>query len=157
MSEESALVLWFNERRGKTLKLNDRGMDIVISALERQIKLNEIGFTEEVIKNYKIFEDECIAKGFTFKSILDARDKQIPKKVKYEDVGYDNNLNVNCFSCICPNCDLHIIDFNDTDISDKCDSDDIEKMFHLSMVHHAYIGLNGYCNRCGQKLDWREK
>ena len=117
MSEESALVLWFNERRGKTLKLNDRGMDIVISALKRQI----------------------------------------PKKVKYEDVGYDNYLNVNCFSCICPNCELHIIDFNDTDVLDEYSGDDIEKMFHSSMVHHAYIGLNNYCNRCGQKLDWREK
>lgn len=30
-------------------------------------------------------------------------------------------------------------------------------MFHSSMVHHAYIGMNNYCNRCGQKLDWREE
>ena len=37
MSEESALVSWFKERRGKTLKLNDRGINIVISALEKQI------------------------------------------------------------------------------------------------------------------------
>lgn len=33
----------------------------------------------------------------------------------------------------------------------------MEDMFHSSMVHHAYIGMNNYCNRCGQKLDWREK
>jgi len=86
-----------------------------------------------------------------------ALEKQIPKKVKYEDVGYDNNLNVNCYSCICPDCELHIIDFNDNDVSNECDSDDIEKMFHSSMVHHAYIGLNSYCNRCGQKLDWSDE
>src|SRR5574344_705979 len=54
-----------------------KAIDLGISALEKQIKLNEIGFTEEVIENYKIFEDECITRGFTFKSLLDARDKQI--------------------------------------------------------------------------------
>ena len=48
-----------------------------ISALEKQIKLNKLGFTEEVIENYKIFEDECIEKGFTFRSLLDARERQI--------------------------------------------------------------------------------
>ena len=37
----------------------------------------KLGFTEEVIENYKIFEDECITKGFTFKSLLDAIDKPI--------------------------------------------------------------------------------
>lgn len=24
-------------------------------------------------------------------------------------------------------------------------------------AYHAYIGMNNYCNRCGQKLDWREE
>lgn len=32
-----------------------------------------------------------------------------------------------------------------------------EDMFHSSMVYHAYIGMNNYCNRCGQKLGWREE
>lgn len=32
-----------------------------------------------------------------------------------------------------------------------------EDMFHSSMVYHAYIGMNNYCNRCGQKLDWGEE
>ena len=50
---------------------------MAISALEKQIKLNKLGFTEEVIENYKIFEDECISKGFTFRSLLDAREGQI--------------------------------------------------------------------------------
>ena len=88
---------------------------------------------------------------------IQALEKQIPKKVRYEDVGYEQYGNVNVYACICPSCDLEIIKFNDNDVSEKCESDDVEKMFHSSMVHHAYVGLNNYCNRCGQKLDWSEE
>lgn len=80
--------------------------------------------------------------------------KQIPKKVLYEDVGFDCHHDVNLYACICPSCGLHIIDFSDDDVDSKCNSDNPEDMFHSSMVHHAYIGMNNYCNRCGQKLDW---
>ncbi len=88
---------------------------------------------------------------------IKALEKQVPKKVRYEDVGYDQYGNVNVYACICPSCALEIIKFDDTDVSEKCESDDVEKMFHSSMVHHAYIGLNNYCNRCGQKLKWSEE
>ena len=88
------------------------------------------------------------------KMAINALEKQMQKKVKYEDVGYDQYNNVNVYACICPSCGLEIIRFNDNDISDKCESGDTEEMFHSSMVHHAYIGLNNYCNRCGQKLNW---
>jgi hypothetical protein len=87
---------------------------------------------------------------------IQALEKKIPKKVRYEDVGYEQYGNVNVYACICPSCDLEIIKFDDNDVSKKCESDDVEKMFHSSMVHHAYIGLNNYCNRCGQKLDWSD-
>ena len=80
--------------------------------------------------------------------------KQIPKKVLYEDVGFDCYHDVNLYACICPSCGLHIIDFSDDDVDSKCNSDNPEDMFHSSMVHHAYIGMNNYCNKCGQKLDW---
>lgn len=80
--------------------------------------------------------------------------KQIPKKVLYEDIGYDQHRNVNLYGCICPSCRLVVVRFDDTDVS-EIGCDDAEKMFHESMVHHAYMGLNNYCNRCGQKLKWR--
>lgn len=80
--------------------------------------------------------------------------KQIPQKVLYEDVGYDQYRNVNIYACICSSCRLHIIRFDDTDVL-EIGCDDAEKMFHENMVHHAYIGLNNYCNRCGQKLKWK--
>lgn len=116
----------------------------------------------EVIENLKyLVSDSCTDTQFDYIEEIEiatkALEKQIPKKVKYEDVGYDQYNNVNVYACICPSCDLEIIKFNDNDVSDKCESDDVEKMFHSSMVHHAYIGLNNYCNRCGQKLDWSEE
>jgi hypothetical protein len=35
--EAKALVEWFKARKGKTLKLNDNGIDCVVEALEKQI------------------------------------------------------------------------------------------------------------------------
>lgn len=121
-----------------------------------QLELNE------VIENLKyLVSDSCTDTKFDYIEEIEiatkALEKQIPKKIKYEDVGYDQYNNVNVYACICPSCDLEIIKFDDNDVSDKCESDDVEKMFHSSMVHHAYIGLNNYCNRCGQKLDWSEE
>ena len=83
--------------------------------------------------------------------------KQTTLKVKYEDVGYDSYNGVNLYACICPSCGLEIIRFDDNDISDDYPDSidgDIEAMFKSSLVHHCYEGLNEYCNRCEQKLDW---
>lgn len=94
------------------------------------------------------------AQNVAIEMAINALGKQIPKKVKFEDVGYDQYRNVNMYACMCPSCGLEIIIFDDNDVSDECDSDDVKEMFHSSMVHHAYKGMNNYCNRCGQKLDW---
>lgn len=128
--------------------------------------------TESEAKQYMLIEKECINRDCdrdcancdivqdvedlnnAYNVAINALEKQMQKKVKYEDVGYDQYNNVNVYACICPSCGLEIIRFNDNDISDKCESGDTEEMFHSSMVHHAYIGLNNYCNRCGQKLNW---
>lgn len=82
-------------------------------------------------------------------------DKATPKKIIYEDIGYDHYKNVNVYGCICPSCGLHIIEFTDDDVS--TDSDDIETMFNSSMVHHGHQGLNNFCNRCSQAFDWSER
>lgn len=107
-----------------------------------------------ILKAEIVHHPECSIFAEALGVAIQALEKQIPKKVRYEDVGYEQYGNVNVYACICPSCDLEIIKFNDNDVSEKCESDDVEKMFHSSMVHHAYIGLNNYCNRCGQKLDW---
>ena len=77
-------------------------------------------------------------------------------KVKFEDIGYDPFHDVNVYACICPYCGLHIFEFTDDDVSDERDSDELEIMFKSRMVHHRYMGLNNFCNRCGRKLDWGE-
>ena len=51
-----------------------------ISALETIKKLSDRNMTIEVLENYMQFEDECVKKGFTFKSVIEAREKQIAKK-----------------------------------------------------------------------------
>lgn len=38
--------------------------------------------TPEIMEEYMKFEDECVECGFTFKSLLEAREKQTAKKVK---------------------------------------------------------------------------
>lgn len=79
--------------------------------------------------------------------------KQIPRKVTYEDIGYNPFHDENVFACICPSCGLHIITFTDSDV-ESSKSDVPEQMFHDCLTHHNYEGLNNFCNRCGQKLDW---
>lgn len=116
--------------------------------------------TKEVIKKLKAPElpDGLVMVDLkTRQEAIKALQKQIPKKVLYEDVGFDCCYDVNLYACICPSCGLYIIDFSDDDVDSKCNSDNPEDMFHSSMVHHAYIGMNNYCNRCGQKLDWGGK
>jgi uncharacterized Zn finger protein (UPF0148 family) len=68
--------------------------EMAIQALETIKKLSDRKMTTEVLENYMQFEDECVKKGFTFKSVIEAREKQIAKKPTYEGDGYDH----------CPSC-----------------------------------------------------
>lgn len=68
--------------------------EMAIQALETIKKLSDRKMTTEVLENYMQFEDECVKKGFTFKSAIEAREKQIAKKPTYEGDGYD----------YCPSC-----------------------------------------------------
>lgn len=81
-------------------------------------------------------------------------EKYKPQKVLYEDVGYDSFHNENLFACICPSCGLHIIEFRDFDVS-YSNSDNPKEMFLECLDPSGGIGLNNFCNRCGQRLDWK--
>lgn len=79
-----------------------------ISALETIKKLSDRNMTTEVLENYMQFEDECVKKGFTFNSVIEAREKQIAKKpIKSEEqpVRYVNTY-------YCPVCRLGITGTN---------------------------------------------
>ena len=72
-------------------------------ALETISELEKRGITVDVINEYKTFEDECVSKGFSFKSLLEAREKQIPKKPKQKEwIGCGNYVGR------CPNCNKEI-------------------------------------------------
>ena len=110
--------------------------ELAISALEKQLRLKELGFSDEVIENYKQFEDECITKGFTFNSLIEARDKQIPKKIAYQEYNYkDKIIRINGIDGVpydlCPNCG-----------SNLCTSGFLARKKMM------------YCEDCGQRLDW---
>lgn len=100
-----------------------------ISALETIKKLSDRNMTTEVLENYMQFEDECVKKGFTFKSVIEAREKQIAKKpipIDYEKyIGVIDNARFLRGAYWCPNC-KHV------------------------------IKSGSFCNDCGQRLDWSD-
>ena len=76
-------------------------------------ELNKRNITLKTIEEYIKFEDDCVEKGFTFKSLLEAREKQIAKKVIVRDIGVDTyecpsceNIYLSCGGIYkyCPNC-----------------------------------------------------
>lgn len=115
----------------------------------------------KIIKLLQMPYAEAKTKGMTdqyrkaITMVRKALKKQIPQQVIYEDVGYDTYTDQNIYACICPSCGLYILGFGGNDIVSKADfGGDVEKMFHSCLVHHNYEGLNHFCNRCGQALDW---
>lgn len=106
--------------------------ELAIQALETIKKLSDRKMTAEVLENYMQFEDECIKKGFTFKSVIEARGKQIPRKPIF-----NHNLSdtLSLFHCECGNTikvshDIGIMDNNNAP---------------------------NYCSKCGCRLDWSDE
>ena len=106
-----------------------QGYEKAIQALETIKKLSDRNMTTEVLENYMQFEDECVKKGFTFKSMIEAREKQIPRKLGIEDSDRGK-------CCICPSCEGFIGYM--IDCKDECYQDN-------------------YCPSCGQNLDWSDE
>lgn len=90
-----------------------KSVDICKSMIERNI-------TPENMEEYMKFEDECISKGFTFNSLLEAVEKQTPKKPDYEGDGYYNGQLV-YDTWICPCCGQHYeVDYDSYDYCPNC-------------------------------------
>ena len=103
MTENEALGYLKNSKRQKSMVEILPGSDIgntIIKALEELKQYRTIGTPEECQKSvavckamiarkitpenmeeYMKFEDECVKCGFTLKSLLEAREKQIPYKL----------------------------------------------------------------------------
>lgn len=56
--------------------------NMAIKALETMQELKKRNMKIKDLKNYMQFEDECVKKGFTFESLLKARELQIVHKVE---------------------------------------------------------------------------
>lgn len=74
---------------------------MAIQALETIKKLSDRNMTTEVLENYMQFEDECVKKGFTFKSVIEVREKQIARKPDFTE---DKEF------ALCPCCGKGLID-----------------------------------------------
>lgn len=121
-----------------------------VSALETIKKLSDRKMTTEVLENYMQFEDECVKKGFTFKSVIEAREKQIAKKpilkngesgsfVDYED-GHGEYKVTKWQDWVCPICGWFV-----------------GQRYNRSQNHSHDQRKCNYCNECGQKIDWSDK
>lgn len=90
-----------------------KSVDICKSMIERNI-------TPENMEEYMKFEDECISKGFTFNSLLEAVEKQTAKKPDYEGDGYSDGQLV-YDTWICPSCGKHYeVDYDSYDYCPSC-------------------------------------
>ncbi len=84
-------------------------------------------------------------------------ERLVPKKVRFVEGDWMAEMCRCYYMCQCPTCDLEVITFDEKDWHEHSrEGDTPEEKFKSFMVHHAYMDLNNYCNRCGQKLDWGE-
>ena len=77
-----------------------KSVDICKAMAERRLSL-------ENIENYMKFEDECVKRGFTFNSLLEAREKQEPKeptdRCMYKECPACGEVEIQ-FCKYCPSC-----------------------------------------------------
>ena len=102
--------------------------EMAIQALETIKKPSDRNMTTEVLENYMQFEDECVKKGFAFKSVIEAREKQIAKKPIMKRYFEDLEEEYLC----CPTCGEIL--------TDRIPANNKTFYFH--------------CMNCGQKFDW---
>ena len=116
-----------------------KDLEMAIQALEEVQQFRKIGTVEECRKSVEIcksmigrnitpenmeeymkFEDECISEGFTFNSLLEAREKQTAKRPDYEGDGYSDGQLV-YDTWICPSCGKHCeVDYDSYDYCPNC-------------------------------------
>lgn len=110
----------------KNIKL----MDAAIEALENIIEIKNHKITLLDLENYMKFEDECVKKNFTLKSLLEAREKQIAKKPT--PIDYEKYINI------------------------TANAKFLRGAFWCPCCKHV-INSGAFCQDCGQKIDWSEE
>jgi hypothetical protein len=117
---------WLDETRGTyNSEIDCKAHETCFEALKLMQELKARNLTPEICMEYMKFEDECVHKGWTFKSILEAREARTPKRPDIWGDGYaDGKMVYDMFDC--PGCGKSYELENRTD----------------------------YCPDCGQRLDW---
>ena len=110
----------------KNIKL----MDTAIEALETIAEIRNRKITLSDLENYMKFEDECVKKNFTLKSLLEAREKQIAKKPT--PIYYEKYINI------------------------TANAKFLRGAFWCPCCKHV-INSGAFCQDCGQKIDWSEE
>ena len=110
----------------KNIKL----MDTAIEALETIAEIRNRKITLSDLDNYMKFEDECVKKNFTLKSLLEAREKQIAKKPT--PIDYEKYINI------------------------TANAKFLRGAFWCPCCKHV-INSGAFCQDCGQKIDWSEE
>lgn len=121
-------LAFIKEHYAGEVKDYEEALEIGIKALETIKKLSDRNMTIEVLENYMQFEDECVKKGFTFKSVIEAREKQVAKEPIMKRYFEDSEEEYLC----CPICGEIL--------TDRIPADNKTFYFH--------------CMNCGQKFDW---
>lgn len=74
-----------------------KALSVSNQALDTMQEMADRNATPEDIMNYMAFEDECVKKGFDFKSLLEAREKMTAKKPYY--LQYGTNPKIGNWHC----------------------------------------------------------
>lgn len=128
---------------------NIKLMDAAIEALENIIEIKNHKITLLDLENYMKFEDECVKKNFTLKSILEAREKQIAKKPILKTGAEVIHVNTEkrphelikskYQNWTCPTCGCFV-----------------GQRYNSTQLTHDQRKCK-FCSGCGQKINWSEE
>ena len=128
---------------------NIKLMDTAIEALENIIEIKNHKITLLDLENYMKFEDECVKKNFTLKTLLEAREKQIAKKPILKsgievihvnrEKGPHELTKSKYQDWTCPVCGCFV-----------------GQRYNSTQLTHDQRKCK-FCSECGKKIDWSER
>lgn len=134
---------WLSDAEMKELvKVLDNVLENIIEIKKHKITLSDL-------ENYMKFEDECVKKNFTLKSLLEAREKQIARKpilksgIEVIHVNREKGPHELAKSkyqdWTCPTCGCFV-----------------GQRYNSTQLTHDQRKCK-FCSECGQKIDWSER
>lgn len=134
---------WLSDAEMKELvKVLDNALKNIIEIKNHKITLSDL-------ENYMKFEDECVKKNFTLKSLLEAREKQIARKpiiksgtevIHVNREKESHELTKSKYQdWTCPTCGYFV-----------------GQRYNSTQLTHDQRKCK-FCSECGQKIDWSKK